>query len=225
MRILQDIRQFLLDNGINIHSFGKGPDRSRTTLIAKNLPSDFTEDDVRKTFKPFGTIRRLIFNKDVGLTAIIELNESGARAAFDRINGAMLRRRPVKLEFAPASIFDKIPDETFKTEMEDNIDDGDSEAVKKETCKTIVVRNLPFTIKERELAPLMKAVGEVKEIRIPEDVTGKARGFCFVEFVDTRDAQKAFKMFDGVHFAGRRMVLEMRKVEETVKHGKIIEKK
>ena len=89
----------------------------------------------------------------------------------------------------------------------------------------MVVRNLPFTIKETELLPLMKAVGEVKEIRLPDGVTGKKRGFGFIEFVDSGDVQKALEMYEGVHFSGRRMVLEISRVKETVKEGKAVEKK
>lgn len=71
----------------------------------------------------------------------------------------------------------------------------------------------------------MKAVGEVKEIRLPEGVNGQKRGFGFIEFVDSGDVQKALNMFEGVHFAGRRMVIEISRMKETVKEGKAVEKK
>uniref|UniRef100_A0A914YLD2 RRM domain-containing protein n=1 Tax=Panagrolaimus superbus TaxID=310955 RepID=A0A914YLD2_9BILA len=323
MRIMQEIRQFLLDNNVNIYSFGTEQERSRKILIAKNLPPDFTEEDVQRTFKPFGGIKRIIFNPDIGLTAMIELNESGAKAAFDRINGAMLRGRPLKLEFAPISIFGKLPNRelmsceliqklmdmtkeraregeqvaldvfslmnatilvTFTNEVSndfdfqklfgkqkskiiacgmladqnpkcgfvffDTIEDAQSAMEIKKSIinrddilsiaiateeivlngersarKTLVVRNLPFTIQESEIMPLMKAVGEVKEIRLPEGVTGQKRGFGFVEFVDSGDVQKALNMFEGVHFAGRRMVIEISRMKETIKEGKAVEKK
>uniref|UniRef100_A0AC35EYH3 RRM domain-containing protein n=1 Tax=Panagrolaimus sp. PS1159 TaxID=55785 RepID=A0AC35EYH3_9BILA len=323
MRIMQEIRQFLLDNNVNIYSFGTEQERSRKILIAKNLPPDFTKDDVERTFKPFGGIKRIIFNPDVGLTAMIELNESGAKAAFDRINGAMFRGRPIKLEFAPISIFGKLPNRelmsceliqklmdmtkeraregeqvtldiyslmnatvliTFTDDASndfdfqklfgkhknkiiacgmladqnpkcgfvffDTVDDAQSAMEVKKSIinrddiisvsiateesvingersarKTLVVRNLPFTIQEPELMPLMKAVGEVKEIRLPEGVNGQKRGFGFVEFVDSGDIQKALNMFEGVHFAGRRMVIEISRMKETVKEGKAVEKK
>ena len=91
--------------------------------------------------------------------------------------------------------------------------------------KTLLVRNLPFTVREDELRSLMETVGALKEIRLPESLTGGKRGFGFVEFANSGDVYKALEMFEGVHFCGRRMVIEVSKVKETVKTAKAQEKK
>uniref|UniRef100_A0A7E4VKQ6 Multiple RNA-binding domain-containing protein 1 n=1 Tax=Panagrellus redivivus TaxID=6233 RepID=A0A7E4VKQ6_PANRE len=342
MRMLNEMRTFLTSNGVNLTSFADlHQPRSRKIIIAKNLEAGFTTTDVTNLFGQFGKVKRVLFNEEIGFTAIVEMmNESGAQAAFTKLNGASVRRRPIKLEMAPVSLFDApIDRELANTELirrltkmtvDPEKEDDDDEAEEKpsepteaapldlskllsstilveldkelatdvkvsdmfdfsklrggkvvgngflqchdppmafilfdspETAekalklqktgtaksqafisfsiattekvlngertaqKTLVVRNLPFDIKESELKPIMEAVGEIKEIRLPESLTGGKRGFGFVEFINPGDVQRALEMLEGVHFAGRRLVLEISRVRETVKIGRVTEKR
>lgn len=72
---------------------------------------------------------------------------------------------------------------------------------------------------------MFEVVGPIKEIRLPVKVTGEKKGFGFIEFENPGDTQRALEMFEGVHFSGRRMVLCISSVKETVKEGKTTVKK
>uniref|UniRef100_A0AC34QJJ9 RRM domain-containing protein n=1 Tax=Panagrolaimus sp. JU765 TaxID=591449 RepID=A0AC34QJJ9_9BILA len=321
MRILQQIREFLVKNEINIYSFGEDVPRSRKVLIVKNLPHPMEAEEIKRIFSKFGQIRRFIYDEDLGLTCILEYTESSAQKCFEKMNGSMLRRRPLKLEYAPSTIFEKPPSRellrsevmqriirlakenlsgdglnlpdliastilvTFSTadiksdydlrkifpnqknkivgcgimteqqpkagfiffqnkEIADeaikdkkvtarlqeilSVEIATEEAIisgERSSTRTILVKNLPFSVQEKEIKNLFEVVGPIKEIRLPVKFTGEKKGFAFIEYENPGDIQKALEMFEGVHFSGRRMVLLISQVKETIKEGKTTMKK
>jgi multiple RNA-binding domain-containing protein 1 len=62
----------------------------------------------------------------------------------------------------------------------------------KEKSSKILVRNIPFEAKAKELEELFRVFGELKYCRLPKKVDGAHRGFGFVDFVTINDAQVDF---------------------------------
>ena len=62
----------------------------------------------------------------------------------------------------------------------------------KEKSSKILVRNIPFEAKAKELEELFRVFGELKYCRLPKKVDGAHRGFGFVDFVTINDAQVVF---------------------------------
>lgn len=57
---------------------------------------------------------------------------------------------------------------------------------------------------ERDLEALFSEVGEVVEVFLPSDrVTGRPRGFAFVEMAEDTAAAEAIERFDGYQLQGR----------------------
>jgi len=80
--------------------------------------------------------------------------------------------------------------------------------------KTLYVGNLPWTTKEEELAEAFGQVANVHSSRIITDrVTGRSRGFGFVE-VDDTDAEKAIDALNGADFNGRALIVNEAKERE-----------
>jgi len=72
-----------------------------------------------------------------------------------------------------------------------------------------MVKNLAFEATQGELKELFKAFGQLKKVRLPKKVNSKQhRGFGFVEFSSSQDAQNAFKNLQHSHLYGRKIVLE-----------------
>jgi len=68
----------------------------------------------------------------------------------------------------------------------------------------LFVGGIPFNSTEQELHELFAGVGEVASVRIITDrVTGRSRGFGFVEMATAADAEKAIQELDGAQFGGR----------------------
>ncbi|GMF42676.1 unnamed protein product [Phytophthora fragariaefolia] len=106
-------------------------------------------------------------------------------------------------------------------EMEDDEDDDDAQhsndkkiassgaadvAVEddKPTAR-LFLRNLPFTAVEEDLEALCSTYGPVEEVHMPLDETRRRKGYGFVLFRTTVDAQTALTALNGMAFQGRRL--------------------
>lgn len=72
----------------------------------------------------------------------------------------------------------------------------------------IYVGNLPFGVMEDELRQVFEAYGEVSSAKIITDkMTGKSRGFGFVEMPDDSAAQSAVDQLNGSDMQGRSLTV------------------
>ncbi len=70
----------------------------------------------------------------------------------------------------------------------------------------LFVGSLPFTTTSDELKQLFAAVGEVVEANIVTDkMTGRSRGFGFVEMSKEEDAKSAITKLNGSDVGGRKI--------------------
>ncbi len=70
--------------------------------------------------------------------------------------------------------------------------------------KRLYVGNLSFQTTEQELQDLFQEIGQVDSCNLITDkVTGKSRGFGFVEMAADEDGEKAIDEFDGKEVDGR----------------------
>ena len=68
----------------------------------------------------------------------------------------------------------------------------------------IYVGNLPYEVTDADLQGLFAAHGQVASARVVMDkITGRAKGFGFVDMPDRAEAQKAIEATNGVDFKGR----------------------
>ena len=73
---------------------------------------------------------------------------------------------------------------------------------------TVYVANLPWRTTEDELAALFEEFGPVVGVRVIQDsVTGRSRGYGFVELSTPEAAERAIASLNGREFAGRKLVL------------------
>ena len=73
---------------------------------------------------------------------------------------------------------------------------------------TLYVANLPWRTTEDELADLFGEFGRVTDVRVIQDpVTGRSRGYGFVELADQRAARHAVDALNGHEYNGRRLVV------------------
>lgn len=62
----------------------------------------------------------------------------------------------------------------------------------KQKSSKIMIRNIPFEAKAKEIEELFRVFGELKYVRLPRRVDGTHRGFGFVDFVTISDAEVCF---------------------------------
>src|SRR2546429_7054042 len=79
----------------------------------------------------------------------------------------------------------------------------------------LFVGNLSFAVLENELQDLFAQAGTVVSVNVKQDkVTGKGRGFGFVEMASDQEAQKAIEMFHGKDFQGRNLTVNVARPRE-----------
>jgi RNA recognition motif-containing protein len=74
--------------------------------------------------------------------------------------------------------------------------------------RRLYVGNLPYRATEEELTALFSRAGAVDNVQVMKDnVTGRARGFAFVEMATDEAAQKAVEEFHQYQMDGRALVV------------------
>ena len=76
----------------------------------------------------------------------------------------------------------------------------------------IYVGNLPYGVNDNELKALFVQHGSVENVKIIMDsITGKSKGFAFVDMKDDQEAQAAIDALNGQEFQGRTIVVNKAK--------------
>lgn len=74
--------------------------------------------------------------------------------------------------------------------------------------KKLYIGNINFRATEAALNELLSQAGEVVSVKLVTDrLTGKPRGFGFVEMASDAEAEKAISMFNGTSFMDRKLVV------------------
>ncbi|XP_030632510.1 putative RNA-binding protein 19 isoform X2 [Chanos chanos] len=220
-QIVQETRQFLLDNGVSLDSFSQamGP-RSTSVILVKNLPAGVQASELEAVFSPFGSLGRVLL-PPAGLTAIVEfLEPTEAKRAFLRLAYTKFQHVPLYLEWAPVGVFTTpAPSKTKKHTAEANSVSQDGAPAQKDTDKTagqdqeeeddeeeeedddeslpgatLFIKNLNFSTTEETLRQTFSKCGEVKSCTISKkrDKSGKMLSMGY-GFVEYKKPESAQK--------------------------------
>ncbi|RXM96649.1 putative RNA-binding protein 19 [Acipenser ruthenus] len=216
-QIVQETRQFLLDNKVSLDSFSQalGP-RSGTVILVKNLPAGVQGPELEAVFAPFGSLGRVLL-PPAGLTAIVEfLEPTEAKRAFTKLAYTKFQHVPLYLEWAPMDVFSgPLPNsvqkqeplcspalEVKETKPESSGEGGSEEEEEEEEEEsqpgcTLFIKNLNFTTTEDTLRQTFSKCGALRSCSISKkkDRSGNmlSMGYGFVEFKKAESAQKALR--------------------------------
>jgi len=71
-------------------------------------------------------------------------------------------------------------------------------------AKKLYVGGLPYSTTQQSLQDAFSKAGTVQSATVISDkMTGRSKGFGFVEFADDAEADRAIEMFNGKDFEGR----------------------
>jgi len=74
--------------------------------------------------------------------------------------------------------------------------------------RKLFVGNLPYETMEQDLETLFAEAGQVETVTVMRDrITGRARGFAFVEMANDNDAQTAITKLHGHQLGGRALTV------------------
>ena len=79
----------------------------------------------------------------------------------------------------------------------------------------LFVGNLSFQTLDNDLLEYFSPAGAVTSVNVMVDkVTGRSRGFAFVEFATSEEANKAVEQFHGKEFQGRALTVNVARPRE-----------
>ena len=79
----------------------------------------------------------------------------------------------------------------------------------------IFISNLNFNVNDEELKGLFEAFGEVTSSKVITDkITGRSRGFGFVEMSDEEEGKQAIDKLNGSEFNGRELNVSVARPRE-----------
>ena len=212
-QIVRETREFLQRHGVNLEVFDLNkPQRSKDTIIVKNLPSATTSAEVVKLFAAFGPLVQVIL-PPAAISAVVEFAEANhAKQAFSKLAYTSFKHLPLYLEWAPVNTMCKsvqedpvVPEEEEEQEDEEEVDVRTS---------SVFVKNLNFSTDEHSLKGLFSQVGEVRSVSIARKkdpkrpATPLSMGFGFVEYKSDDSAVKAVKQLQHHKLEGH--VLELK---------------
>uniref|UniRef100_A0A8C7PEQ6 Probable RNA-binding protein 19 n=1 Tax=Oncorhynchus mykiss TaxID=8022 RepID=A0A8C7PEQ6_ONCMY len=232
-QIVQETRQFLLDNHVCLDSFSQaaGP-RSMSVFLVKNLPAGVTVENLEELFSPHGTLGRVLL-PPAGLTAIIEyLEPTEAKQAFTRLAYSKFQHVPLYLEWAPTGVFSAAmpsktltpdPESTTKTSAQEEEEEEEEEAL----GSTLFIKNLNFSTTEETLRETFSKCGTLKTCTISKkkDKTGQllSMGYGFVTYRTQKAAEKAIRQLQ--HCSVDEHQLELKVSERATKSAVVSRKK
>uniref|UniRef100_A0AAR2LPI8 RRM domain-containing protein n=1 Tax=Pygocentrus nattereri TaxID=42514 RepID=A0AAR2LPI8_PYGNA len=224
-QIVQETRQFLLDNGISLDSFSQAAGQhSNSVMLVKNLPSGVQVEDLEALFSPHGSLGRVLL-PPAGLTAIVEfLEPTEAKRAFTRLAYTKFQHVPLYLEWAPVAVFStpKAREQTDKQKQEEEEEEKEEEDEEESLPgSTLFIKNLNFSTTEETLQETFSKCGVVKICTISKkrDKAGKllSMGYGFVQYKKPEAAQKAMRQLQ--HCMVDEHQLELKISERGLKSG------
>ncbi|KAL3934283.1 MAG: hypothetical protein SGBAC_009961 [Bacillariaceae sp.] len=181
-----------------------------STIYVKNLNFHTTEEILRDVFEKQldGGVRFVRIPKktapakkgqsepqsmSMGFGFVELASQSAAEKAIKMLNGKMVDGHAWELSIS-SSKGKKSTTKTPKT--------GGKNPTK------LIVRNVPFQATRTELLKLFGSFGQLRKVRLPKKFDGSHRGFAFVDFVTSKEAQEAMTSLSRTHLYGRHLVLE-----------------
>lgn len=181
-----------------------------STVFVKNLNFDTTDESLKQKFEKCGKLKAAYIAKkkdlknpgkflSMGYGFVEYMKKQSAEKALKTLQHTDLDGHQLELKISN------------KATIQPSTDKRKNQSEKKAKTSKILVRNVPFEAKRKEIYELFKVFGELKSVRLPKKLsgTGSHRGFAFVDFLTRQDAKRAFEaLCHSTHLYGRRLVLE-----------------
>lgn len=182
------------------------------TIFVKNLNWDTDEDGLDRLFAKIGKCKTTVARKmsqkgeylSMGYGFVKFQKATHAKEALRDLQDHCLDGHNLELKFS---------NRTFNTSS--NNKKTTTNKQNKVKSSKLLVRNIPFEAKAKEIEELFKVFGELKYVRLPKKIDGAHRGFGFVDFVTINDAERAYdSLSHSTHLFGRRLVIEWAEPEK-----------
>ncbi|KAL6839523.1 hypothetical protein ACP4OV_030793 [Aristida adscensionis] len=166
-----------------------------TNVYIKNLPDEFTNEDLRKQFAPFGEITCAVVMRDAeGASRCFgfvnfEKPDSAAEAVAN-LNGKTINYKVLYVGRAQKK-------EERKAELKAKYQHGRNGKVDGLQGINLYLKNLDDSINDEKLKRLFEDFGDIASCKVMVDSQGRSKGSGFVSFTTTEAGHNAINAMNG----------------------------
>ena len=217
--VIEENRKFFEENGydmdalVSMNSNDNSIERSKTAILAKNLPNNSTREELLQMFSSLGeTPTRLLLSPSKTIALIEYSHHNDAKRAFRKLAYRRFKSLPLYLERAPLKAVlaenGKATESQNPSDLEKTLDETiDSPYTGGGSIPTLYVRNLNFATTEESLKNFFQKHCKVRSVRIPKKSAAVSKssappkqlsmGYGFVEFFSDSDMNSAVQSLKG----------------------------
>lgn len=183
------------------------------SLFVRSLPQNATSESLTNFFSQSFPLKHATvvidseskLSKGYGFVTFADVDD--AQSAKDTINGSLFEGRKIQVEVAePRHRQANENGHASPTKVRARPDQQKREL---QHPPKLIVRNLPWTIKEPEhLAVLFRSYGKVKHATLPKKKPGLSAGFGFVILRGRKNAERALEGVNGKEVDGRTLAVD-----------------
>ena len=197
------------------------------SLFVRSLPHDATSESLTSFFSQSFPLKHATVvvdseskqSKGYGFVTFADVED--AQSAKDRLHGSLFGGSRIKVELAEPR--HRQPNKGGLIRASKAKTRAEPQKSEFQTPAKLIVRNLPWTIKEPEhLAVLFRSYGKVKHAILPRKKAGLSAGFGFVILRGRRNAERALEGVNGKEVDGRTLAVDWaveKDVWETLQNG------
>ena len=183
------------------------------SLFVRSLPQTATSESLATFFSQSFPVKHATVvidsetkqSKGYGFVTFADVED--AQSARDTTDGSLFEGRKIKVELAEPrhrQANEGGPTSATKCKARAGLPERELQQPPK-----LIVRNLPWTIKEPEhLAVLFRSYGKVKHAILPKEKPGLSAGFGFVVLRGRKNAERALERVNGKEVDGRTLAVD-----------------
>ncbi|KAG2606954.1 hypothetical protein PVAP13_4NG196500 [Panicum virgatum] len=186
---------------VGLHMRRQNREVKFTNVYIKNLPTEFTDDDLRQQFAPFGEIT----------SAVVMRHSDGASKCFGFVNF----EKPEYAAEAVQKLKGKSMDDKVlyvgraqkkaerQAELRAKFQQGSYGKVEKPQGINLYLKNIDDSISNEELKKLFEEFGEITSCTVMVDSKGRSKGSGFVSFTTAEAGHSAINTMNGKMVANK----------------------
>ena len=177
-------------------------DPNNNGIFISGIPYTTPSSTLESLFSQFGTITSLTLpkyqdsNRNIGYAHIYFSTASSAHKALS-LNNHTIDNRYITVQ--PAK---------YSSSSLSSLQTSLPKKVPPSSCLTAFIKNLPYTITEKEVGDKFRSCGKIKSIRfVYNSKNNNFKGFCYIDFVEHHGLLKALEL-NGKTLQGRVMKVD-----------------
>ncbi|ABN67479.1 Polyadenylate-binding protein, cytoplasmic and nuclear (Poly(A)-binding protein) (PABP) (ARS consensus binding protein ACBP-67) (Polyadenylate tail-binding protein) [Scheffersomyces stipitis CBS 6054] len=172
-----------------------------TNIYVKNIDLEYSEEDLKKLFTPYGAITSIYLEKDAegkskGFGFVNYEGHEAAVKAVEELNDKEINGQKIYVGRAQKK-------RERMEELKKQYENTRLEKLSKYQGVNLFIKNLDDTIDSEKLEEEFKPFGTITSARVMVDETGKSKGFGFVCFSSPEEATKAITEMNQRMFFGK----------------------